>query len=73
MKLLEVVVFEETGEERAILGFCKRCERTWEGKSDPDHEFFTVVSQMGTAHTGIDYGMTGCGVDATGERWWWRL
>ena len=56
-----------------ILGFCKRCERNWESRSDVNHSAFTVISPRGTAHTGTEYGQTGCGLDATGDKWWWPL
>lgn len=32
-----------------------------------------LVSPTGLVHHGTDYGMTACGKDATGPKWWWRL
>lgn len=32
-----------------------------------------VVSPTGKAHYGRDYGDTECGIDATGDGWWWPL
>ncbi len=68
----EVVYFEEDGRERVVTGRCGRCERTntfifspgWVG---------CVVSPSGVMHIGVEYGMTACGIDATGPDWWWRL
>lgn len=64
------VYFEETGEERRIDGFCKRCQASDERIMDDD---FGVVSPRGMAHVGVDYGMTLCGIDSTGDKWWWQL
>lgn len=61
------VYFEETGEERAIVGYCKVCRIASDDWPPP------VVSPAGVVHHGADYGMTACGKDATGPRWWWRL
>jgi hypothetical protein len=36
-------------------------------------EAFEVVSVTGIAHIGADYGTTNCGIDATGEDWWWPV
>lgn len=70
MNVLDVVVFTESGEERMVLGLCKSCKRTWEAR-DAKPEHFSVISPMGTAHVGVDYGFTACGYDATGDKWWW--
>lgn len=32
-----------------------------------------VISPTAVAHFGADYGETECGIDATGDRWWWPL
>lgn len=74
MVLARIVVFEETGEERAITGGCLRCGVT---PSDVA-ERSVIVSPAGKAHHGADYGMTACGmtacgIDATGDGWWWPL
>jgi hypothetical protein len=53
-----------------ITGYCKRCARCWVYESTED---YAVVSPSGVTHIGADYGITACGIDATGERWWWRL
>lgn len=64
------VIFEETGEQREVVGFCKRCARTYLYLREDQ---WGIVSPSGVAHIGEDYGMTACGIDATGERWWWEL
>jgi hypothetical protein len=61
------VTFEETGEERIVKRGCVRCFP--DGKIDQDFQF--VVSPTGIAHMGEDYGITYCGIDATGKKWWW--
>lgn len=62
------VVFTETGEERKVEHNCRRCAIV--DPSASEHHF-TVISKHGTAHIGVDYGMTACGIDATGPTWWW--
>ena len=32
-----------------------------------------LVSPRGVVHESEDYGMTACGRDATGPKWWWAL
>jgi hypothetical protein len=49
---------------------CKRCYPEQPRVSEID---VWLVSPRGVVHHGADYGMTACGIDATGERWWWRL
>jgi len=66
--VLTTVVFEETGEERSVVKYCARCARMWEGGEEVE-----VVSPAGVAHCGNDYGLTLCGIDATGAGWWHRL
>lgn len=61
-----VVVFEETGEERAVLRDCKVCRRHAEVYGTG------VLSPTGVAHI-TEYEDTLCGKNATGERWWWPL
>ena len=65
------VVFEETGEERAVKRACARCAKSIEGR------FFAyspgVVSPSGIEHIGVTGGDTACGIDATGPGWWWPL
>jgi hypothetical protein len=60
-----------------ILRRCVRCLRAVtlpNGKLERGaDEAFTVISPSGIAHIGEDYGATACGIDATGETWWWRL
>lgn len=53
-----------------VKGYCKRCRRDPYGRHD---EAFAVVSPTGITHIGEEYGETACGIDATGENWWWRL
>lgn len=66
----KTVVFEDTGVERNIVGRCGNCERTHFYVFDPKH-MGTVVSPAGVMHVGAECGMTACGVDATGDEWWW--
>lgn len=61
----KVVVFEETGEEREVVAYCRRCKT--------DRDDFGIVSPRGMAHHSDGYEGTACGMDATGENWWWRL
>lgn len=61
-----------TGErpQPEIRRYCLRCARTWQYERP---EQYAVVSPAGVAHIGSDYGRTACGIDATGDTWWWRL
>ena len=59
-----VVVFADTGEQRQVVHGCKTC------KADPENPM--IVSVHGVAHESDGWGVTRCGVDATGEKWWWR-
>ena len=63
------VVFEDTGEERIVIGRCRVCY--------PYGAYQTlrqlVVSPNGLAHQEGYYGNTVCGKDATGDKWWWPL
>jgi hypothetical protein len=48
---------------------CKRC-----GVKDEDiRRGAIIVSPSGLAHFGEDNGDTSCGIDATGNNWWWPL
>jgi hypothetical protein len=61
-------MYEETPQP-TIIRACKRC-----ALSDEDvARGYVVVSPTGLAHHGADYGMTECGIDATGDAWWWPL
>lgn len=53
-----------------VKSYCKRCRRDPYGQYD---EAFAVVSPSGVAHIGEDGGTTACGIDGTGDDWWWRL
>jgi len=53
-----------------IKSYCRRCARAWVYEHEDQ---YGVVSPKGVAHIGEDYGMTACGIDATDEKWWWRL
>ena len=61
---------EDPDRKRAITGHCGNCERTHVYIFDPKH-MGTVVSPAGVLHVGAEYGLTACGVDATGDEWWW--
>jgi len=60
----EEVVFEETGERRAVVRDCQICFLYREVYGTG------VVSPTGVAHI-VEYEYTLCGHDATGETWWW--
>ena len=70
------VTFTETGEERELRRACNRCfgRAISVDSIDP----VQVVSQYGTVHlpypgdTAWGEGRTQCGIEATGEQWWWR-
>lgn len=58
--------------ERLVRRACSRC---WERGSTPAGvlgEDGLVVSPNGVAHQAGELGDTACGVDATGDDWWWR-
>jgi hypothetical protein len=65
-----IVVFEQTGEKRQVVRRCKRCQLSYAAFLRSSQG---VVSANGIEHIGADYGMTECGIDATGDRWWWPL
>lgn len=65
------VTFEETGETREVKRTCNRCYGR--AISVQELDVIEVVSRYGTAHHGADYGMTECGIDATGLGWWHHL
>ena len=65
---LTVVTFEETGEKRYVFSYCKRCAQGFEGGEEVE-----IVSPSGVAHCEGREGRTKCGIDATGEDWWWQL
>lgn len=52
-----------------ILKLCKRCGVT----SADVGAVAVVVSPRRTAHLGSYDGQTDCGIDATGDKWWWPL
>ena len=68
---LRVVHFEETGEQREVQRPCKRCSTT---EADVLSGYI-IVSPTGVAHhSHFDKsGTTECGLDATGDEWWWPL
>jgi hypothetical protein len=58
---------------REVIRMCKRCCAV-----DPSFVFESVndvmiVSPSGLGHHSSGYGVTDCGIDATGPDWWWRL
>lgn len=53
-----------------VKSYCRRCARAWVYEREDQ---FDVVSSSGVAHIGAQYGDTACGIDATGDRWWWPL
>jgi hypothetical protein len=64
---MKLVVFEETGEEREVVGYCRVCHAASE-------EDVMLVSPQGVAHHAdwFEGDRTDCGHDATGPEWWWR-
>lgn len=56
--------------ERNIVGRCGRCERTLIFIFDPKWHGW-ILSPKGVMHIGVDGGKTACGIDATGDEWWW--
>lgn len=79
--MIGVVYWEDDPErERVIRRLCRRCQASvdkWtlekmESKKDVD-----CVSPKGIGHAGglawHTDGQTACGIDATGDDWWWRL
>jgi hypothetical protein len=65
-----VVVFEETGEERKVVRFCRKCDAGRACGKD-----VAIVSPRGIAHEQHEWHTerTACGKDATNPDWWWRL
>lgn len=56
-------------ERPVVQRLCERCytrEATWLRSEQ-------IVSPQGVAHIGQDGGTTACGIDATGDNWWWPL
>lgn len=51
-----------------IKQVCQRCKVV-----EADFDRGAVVSPDGFAHYGKHDGMTVCGIDATGDAWWWPL
>lgn len=64
-----IAVFEETGEKREVTTWCKRC------RVMPDDWPDVIVSPAGTAHLqgASTDAKTLCGIEADGDRWWWKL
>jgi hypothetical protein len=58
------VVFTETGEKRAVRGWCAVCVKREAYGTE-------VVSPSGLMHIGMDGGFTRCGKNATFDGWWW--
>ena len=61
--------------DREVKRACNRCYGS--SVSVSELETIEVVSQYGTAHVAADPrdhrgGHTRCGIDATGESWWWH-
>jgi hypothetical protein len=52
-----------------VRGGCMRCRVT---PQDVDAGR-VIVSPTGLAHFGQDGGDTACGINATGNKWWWPL
>lgn len=61
----DIVVFEDTGEERKIVRDCRRC-------NNPATHGLPVISPTGVAHIVAGGERTFCGKDATGDGWWWE-
>jgi hypothetical protein len=60
----------ETIARPTIKSGCYRCKVTPEEVASG----YVLVSPTGKAHHSREYyGETECGIDATGENWWWPL
>ena len=74
MSGLGTVVWEDDPTKtRTVVSMCKRC-----AKVDPSFAYESVVdvpivSPSGIGHHSSGYGITDCGLDATGPDWWWAL
>lgn len=55
---------DDPSKTRLVTGYCQRC--------DTAGDDFEIVAPTGTAHHSGDEGKTRCGIDATGNDWWWR-
>ena len=70
----EVTVFDASEQPigtKSIYRRCKRCER--HAATTTKHVFWEVASPGGTEHLARTLGRTHCGIDATGDGWWWQL
>lgn len=65
---LDANAYAEQARPEIVRG-CHRCGVT----AEDIERGAIVVSPSGLAHFGQDGGDTGCGIDATGDRWWWPL
>jgi len=52
-----------------VRKMCRRCGV----QQDLVERVTVIVSPAGTAHFGTDGGNTDCGIDATGDKWWWPV
>lgn len=69
----EALVSAYSGEEvpkPAVVRQCKVCGNAWWAKGRP---WTGIVSPRRVEHIGLNDGLTVCGKDATGDKWWWPL
>jgi hypothetical protein len=67
------VYWEESDEVREVVRLCSRCQKS--GSLHDINDVF-IVSPSGVGHLGGDWAKpecTSCGIDATGDNWWWRM
>ena len=60
---------EEGKPDLQVRRACNRCYGSQVAVRELPH--IEIVSQYGTAHKEGENGKTDCGIDATGEHWWW--
>lgn len=67
-----VSAIEEIRPRPEVVSYCARCKRSWYCEDERDAG---IVSPTGVAHWQhwFTNEHTACGIDATGDQWWWRL
>ena len=64
-----MVYFIDSEDQLLIKRGCRVCGVT----QTEIHSHQIIVSPLGVAHHGDEYGKTVCGKDATRDGWWWPL
>ena len=68
-KEIRLVWWEDDPYRRRVVKRC--CPVCYPNGEHPHEVCIQVVSRVGVAHRGSEYGMTECGRNATGRDWWW--